>query len=115
STSGEQTVRAVRAGRRRALCLPDLLRGTQARQRRADREREARRSHAAVGVHRRRRHRLLLLTMAYDRQMTQGPRAGAVAAANEEAVRAWDTVLYERWKSNRTVFVDALTQVTEEV
>ncbi len=53
--------------------------------------------------------------MAYDRQMTQGPRAGAVAAANEEAVRAWDTVLYERWKSNRTVFVDALTEVTEEV
>ncbi len=53
--------------------------------------------------------------MAYDLQMTQGQRAGAVAAANEEAVRAWDTVLYERWKSNRTVFVDALTEVTEEV
>ncbi len=51
--------------------------------------------------------------MAYDRQMTQGQRAGAVAAANEEAVRAWDTVLYERWKSNRTVFVGALTEVTE--
>jgi SAM-dependent methyltransferase len=41
--------------------------------------------------------------------------AGAVAAANEEAVRAWDTVLYERWKSNRAVFVDALTGVTEEM
>jgi SAM-dependent methyltransferase len=53
--------------------------------------------------------------MAYDRQMTQGQPAGAVASGNEEAVRAWDTVLYERWKSNRTVFVDALREVTEEV
>lgn len=44
----------------------------------------------------------------------QGP-AGAVAAANEEAVRAWDTVLYERWRLNRQVFVGALAQVTEEV
>lgn len=44
----------------------------------------------------------------------QGP-AGAVAAANEEAVRAWDTVLYERWKLNRQVFVGALAQVTEDV
>jgi len=52
--------------------------------------------------------------MAYDRQMTQGQRAGAVAAANEEAVRAWDTVLYERWKANRSVFVDALAGVTED-
>jgi SAM-dependent methyltransferase len=41
--------------------------------------------------------------------------AGAVAVANEEAVRAWDTVLYERWKSNRKVFVGALTEVTEEL
>src|SRR5215831_11014771 len=41
--------------------------------------------------------------------------AGAVAVANEEAVRAWDTVLYERWKSNRQVFVGALSEVTEEV
>ena len=41
------------------------------------------------------------------------PPAGAVAAANEEAVRAWDTVLYERWKSNRNVFVGALSEVTE--
>lgn len=40
--------------------------------------------------------------------------AGAVAVANEEAVRAWDTVLYERWKLNRKVFVGALTEVTEE-
>jgi SAM-dependent methyltransferase len=42
-------------------------------------------------------------------------RAGAVAVSNEEAVRAWDTVLYERWKSNRRVFVGALDEVTEEV
>ena len=47
--------------------------------------------------------------------MTQQQRAGAVAAANEEAVRAWDTVLYERWKKNRKVFVGALEEVTEEV
>ena len=49
------------------------------------------------------------------RRMTQERRAGAVAEANEEAVRAWDTVLYERWKSNRKVFVGALAEVTEEV
>jgi SAM-dependent methyltransferase len=42
------------------------------------------------------------------------PAAGAVADANQEALRAWDTVLYERWKSNRKVFVGALAQVTEE-
>ena len=47
--------------------------------------------------------------------MTQQQRAGAVAVANEEAVRAWDTVLYERWKSNRKVFVGALAEVTENV
>ena len=41
--------------------------------------------------------------------------AGAVAPANEEAVRAWDTVLYERWKMNRKVFVGALGEITEEV
>lgn len=41
--------------------------------------------------------------------------AGAVSPANEEAVRAWDTVLYERWKQNRKVFVGALDEVTEEV
>lgn len=45
----------------------------------------------------------------------ESPPAGAVAAANEEAVRAWDTVLYERWKSNRKVFVGALSEVTTEV
>jgi ubiquinone/menaquinone biosynthesis C-methylase UbiE len=43
----------------------------------------------------------------------QGP--GGVAVGNEEAVRAWDTVLYERWKTNRQVFVAALDEVTEEV
>src|SRR5262245_59807015 len=40
--------------------------------------------------------------------------AGAVAPANEEAVRAWDTVLYERWKKNRQVCVGALEELTEE-
>ena len=45
--------------------------------------------------------------------MSDSARAGAVAPANEEAVRAWDTVLYERWKSNRKVFVGALDEVTE--
>lgn len=43
----------------------------------------------------------------------QGP--GGVAVGNEEAVRAWDTVLYERWKTNREVFVGALDEITEEV
>jgi SAM-dependent methyltransferase len=47
--------------------------------------------------------------------MTERQGAGAVAVTNEEAVRAWDTVLYERWKSNRHVFVGALNEVTEEV
>jgi ubiquinone/menaquinone biosynthesis C-methylase UbiE len=47
--------------------------------------------------------------------MPQIDSAGSTAAANEEAVRAWDTVLYERWKQNRKVFVGALDQVTEEV
>ncbi len=38
-----------------------------------------------------------------------------MAPANEEAVRAWDTVLYERWKRNREVFVGALDGVTEDL
>ena len=38
-----------------------------------------------------------------------------VAPGNEEAVRAWDTVLYERWKKNRAVFVGALDEVTGEI
>ncbi len=41
--------------------------------------------------------------------------SGVTASANEEAVRAWDTVLYERWKKNREVFVGALSEITEEV
>ncbi|MGE0066690.1 MAG: class I SAM-dependent methyltransferase [Solirubrobacterales bacterium] len=40
---------------------------------------------------------------------------GAVAIGNDEAVRAWDTVLFERWKQNREVFVGALDEVTEEL
>ncbi len=47
--------------------------------------------------------------------MTETPRSGAVAVANEEAVRAWDTVLYERWKRNRKVFVGALDGITDEL
>lgn len=38
-----------------------------------------------------------------------------MAPGNEEAVRAWDTVLYERWKKNREVFVGALDEVTREM
>lgn len=41
--------------------------------------------------------------------------SGTVAPANEEAVRAWDTVLYDRWKEYRGVFVEALGDLTEEV
>jgi ubiquinone/menaquinone biosynthesis C-methylase UbiE len=41
--------------------------------------------------------------------------SGPVAAGNVEAVRAWDTVLYERWKRNRAVFVGALEEVTREL
>lgn len=47
--------------------------------------------------------------------MTQHRQAGAVAVANEEAVRAWDTVLYERWKTNRDVFVGALGGITQDI
>jgi ubiquinone/menaquinone biosynthesis C-methylase UbiE len=47
--------------------------------------------------------------------MMQEQPEGGVAVANEEAVRAWDTVLYERWKSNREVFVGALEEVTGEL
>lgn len=46
--------------------------------------------------------------------MTRHQTAGVVSPANEEAVRAWDTVLYDRWKLNREVFVGALDAVTEE-
>jgi ubiquinone/menaquinone biosynthesis C-methylase UbiE len=47
--------------------------------------------------------------------MTRPHEPGAVAAGNEEAVRAWDTVLYERWKKSRAVFVGALDEVTQEL
>lgn len=47
--------------------------------------------------------------------MSDGSGAGAVAPANEEAVRAWDTVLYERWKRNRRVFVGALDEITDDL
>lgn len=47
--------------------------------------------------------------------MTDAADAGTVAAANEEAVRAWDTVLYERWKQNRRVFVGALDGITADL
>jgi SAM-dependent methyltransferase len=40
---------------------------------------------------------------------------GAIAPANKEAVRAWDTVLYERWKKNRKVFVGALDGIPDEI
>ena len=35
-------------------------------------------------------------------------------SANEEAIRAWDTVLYERFKQYRHIFVTALTQFSED-
>jgi ubiquinone/menaquinone biosynthesis C-methylase UbiE len=47
--------------------------------------------------------------------MSQVRDPGPVAPGNEEAVRAWDTVLYERWKKNRAVFVGALDEVTDEL
>jgi ubiquinone/menaquinone biosynthesis C-methylase UbiE len=47
--------------------------------------------------------------------MAASQSAGTVAPGNEEAVRAWDTVLYERWKQNRKVFVGALDEVTGEL
>ena len=37
------------------------------------------------------------------------------APGNDEAVRAWDTVLYGRWKLNRAVFVGALDEVTDAI
>ncbi|HYJ21183.1 MAG TPA: class I SAM-dependent methyltransferase [Solirubrobacterales bacterium] len=47
--------------------------------------------------------------------MAESPNPGAVAVSNEEAVRAWDTVLFDRWKQNRKVFVGALDGITEEL
>ena len=39
---------------------------------------------------------------------------GALLSANEEAIRAWDTVLYERFKQYRHIFVGGLTQFSED-
>jgi ubiquinone/menaquinone biosynthesis C-methylase UbiE len=47
--------------------------------------------------------------------MSHAQASGQTAPANEEAVRAWDTVLYERWKKNRKVFVGALDETTQMV
>jgi SAM-dependent methyltransferase len=47
--------------------------------------------------------------------MAQLRDSSSVAPGNEEAVRAWDTVLYERWKKNRAVFVGALDGVTQDL
>jgi ubiquinone/menaquinone biosynthesis C-methylase UbiE len=47
--------------------------------------------------------------------MTPSQGSARAAPGNEEAVRAWDTVLYERWKKNREVFVGALDEVTREL
>jgi ubiquinone/menaquinone biosynthesis C-methylase UbiE len=47
--------------------------------------------------------------------MTGTADTGSVAPGNEEAVRAWDTVLYERWKKNREVFVGALDEITGDL
>lgn len=38
----------------------------------------------------------------------------ALASANEEAIRAWDTVLYERWKQYRHIFVGAVSQFSDD-
>lgn len=37
-----------------------------------------------------------------------------ISPMNEEAVRAWDTVLFERFKRYRHIFVGALTEFSEE-
>ena len=47
--------------------------------------------------------------------VTEVQESGVVAPGNEEAVRAWDTVLYERWKKSRKVFVGALDEITEDL
>lgn len=44
----------------------------------------------------------------------EGVATAAVLSANEEAIRAWDTVLYERFKQYRHIFVTALTQFSED-
>ena len=47
--------------------------------------------------------------------MAEGQTSAPVATGNDESVRAWDTVLFERWKQNREVFVGALSGVTQEL
>jgi ubiquinone/menaquinone biosynthesis C-methylase UbiE len=47
--------------------------------------------------------------------MTEAPAAPPqVLSANEEAIRAWDTILYERFKQYRHIFVGALEQFSED-
>jgi len=46
--------------------------------------------------------------------MEGGVASPTVGSANEEAIRAWDTVLYERFKQYRHIFVTALTQFSED-
>jgi len=45
--------------------------------------------------------------------VTDAPTAPPLSA-NDEAIRAWDTVLYERFKQYRHIFVGALTQFSED-
>lgn len=45
--------------------------------------------------------------------MTELPSAPPMSA-NEEAIRAWDTVLYERFKQYRHIFVGALSQFSDD-
>jgi SAM-dependent methyltransferase len=47
--------------------------------------------------------------------MSDSQGSPTAAPGNEEAVRAWDTVLYERWKSNRAVYVGSLDEITEDI
>jgi SAM-dependent methyltransferase len=47
--------------------------------------------------------------------MTRSQGSSSIAPGNAEAVRAWDTVLHERWKKNRQVFVGALDEVTGDL
>ena len=46
--------------------------------------------------------------------MAHGATQLVAGSANEEAIRAWDTVLYERFKQYRHVFVGALTHFSED-
>lgn len=46
--------------------------------------------------------------------MAQAGATLGIKSANEEAIRAWDTVLYERFKQYRHIFVGALTHFSED-